>query len=516
MGRCGLTWGDEKFSWPIETTPQQGLKGKTAAVYLGRLLGGSSSINTMCWMRGHQSDYDSWASLGVQGWSWREVAPYFKRAEGCTFKCNKDIRGSSGPMKLSKDKEPSYFVSRILEAAEQMGYPITEDLNSGHMEGFAPVESHIHKGVRHSASQGYLQPVLDRHTLHVICNTVVSRVILHNSHASGVEYLDSKSGDLKQVTAKKEVILCCGAALSPKLLLLSGIGPKDELETLGVESVRNLPGVGKNLQAPTLIPISTVGKSDNYYYGAYSSTLTNQKKEMANRDWFRDHSGPHASLGIKAAALIKTDPQLSRPNIHLLFLNGKRSKKDIKKKKKKQKFQRDHEATPGYTCMASTAQCYSRGSVTLQSKDFKQHPLIDYAMLTDNRDVQNSIEAVKLVQQIFQHDAFSDDVKKVTMFPRVVQTDKQFEEYVRASTGSNGYYSGTCKMGSYSDPSAVTDNQGRVWGIGSLRVVDSSIIPDAPSAPLVSVCIMLAEKICDDIESTDHARKYKQTYQLFH
>ena len=125
-------------------------------------------------------------------------------------------------------------------------------------------------------------------------------------------------------------------------------------------------------------------------------------------------------------------------------------------------------------------------------------------------------ELFQLVQQMFQHDAFSNDVKKVMKVPTGAEADKQFEEYVRASTGSNGYYSGTCKMGSYSDPSAVTDNQGRVWGIGSLRVVDSSIIPDAPSAPLASVCIMLAEKICDDIETTDHARKYKQTYQLFH
>ncbi|XP_075248259.1 4-pyridoxate dehydrogenase-like [Convolutriloba macropyga] len=183
---CGLTWGDERFSWPIMSTPQVHLKNsKSTTAYLGKVIGGSASINTMCWMRGNQSDYDSWASLGVEGWSWSDVAPYFKKVEGCTFKCNTDIRGTSGPMKLTKPKEKSHFVSAVLKAAEQMGYPITDDLNSGQMEGFAPIESQTHKGVRHSPAQGYLYPVLPRDNLHVLYNTQVAKVTLDQLFATG-------------------------------------------------------------------------------------------------------------------------------------------------------------------------------------------------------------------------------------------------------------------------------------------------------------------------------------------
>ncbi|XP_075247572.1 choline dehydrogenase, mitochondrial-like [Convolutriloba macropyga] len=493
---CGLNWGDERFSWPIVTTPQVNLKdSKSTVAYLGRVLGGSASINTMCWMRGHYSDYDSWASLGVEGWNWREVAPYFKRVEGCTFKCNTDIRGTSGPMKLTKPKEKSHFVSAVLKAAEQMGYPLTDDINCGQMEGFTTIESQTHKGVRHSPSQGYLHPVLSRENLHVLCKTQVAKVTVEGSHATGVDFVDGQTGKLALVRASKEVILCGSAIFSPKILLLSGIGPKQELEALGIESVRNLPGVGKNLQVPILIPVASVNKSDNYYYGMYP----NSKKEMAQRDWFVNHTGPHTSLGLDVAAIVKTDNKLMRPNANFMFVDslfGPFPGGNM--------FQKDHSEAPGYLCGVSNTQCFSKGSVTLQNSDPKTDPLVDFGMLSDNRDVQNAIDGVKVVRQIFEHEALSDDVQTIILPPPDVQTDQQLEGFVREFVGSHGYYSGTCKMGSYSDSMAVTDNQGRVWGVGNLRVVDSSIIPDAPSGPLVSVCTMMAEKISDKITEAQH------------
>ncbi|XP_075248260.1 oxygen-dependent choline dehydrogenase-like [Convolutriloba macropyga] len=310
---CGLTWGDERFSWPIMSTPQVHLKNsKSTTAYLGKVIGGSASINTMCWMRGNQSDYDSWASLG-------------------------------------------------------------ERSNS----------------------------------------------------------------------------------------------------------------------APILVPVACVNKSDNYYYGMYP----NNKKEMAQRDWFVNHTGPHTSLGLDVAAIIKTDKKLDRPNANFMFVDslyGPFPGGNL--------FQRDHSETPGYMCAVSNAQVFSRGSVTLQSSDFKDEPLVDYDMFSDNRDVQNAIEGVKVVRQIFEHEALSDDVQTVVLPPPHVRSEQELEGFVREMVGSHGYYSGTCKMGSYSDSMAVTDNQGRVWGVGNLRVVDSSIIPDAPSGPLVSVCTMMAEKICDKIQ----------------
>ena len=166
-------------------------------------------------------------------------------------------------------------------------------------------------------------------------------------------------------------------------------------------------------------------------------------------------------------------------------------------------FQKDHSETPGYSIMVAPNQCYSQGSVTLSSNDFDDPPLVDYAMLSDQRDVDNAVEGVRLAREVFEHEVLSDDVATVILPDNNVQSDKELEDYVREMTSSHGYYSGTCRMGSYSDPLAVTDSQGRVWGVGHLRVIDSSLIPDAPSGPLVSVCTMLAEKICDKIEMRD-------------
>ncbi|XP_075248257.1 oxygen-dependent choline dehydrogenase-like [Convolutriloba macropyga] len=428
----------------------------------------------------------------VDGWSWSDVAPYFKRVEGCTFKCNTDIRGTSGPMKLTKPKEKSHFVSAVLKAAEQMGYPLTDDLNSGQMEGFAPIETQTYKGVRHSPSQGYLHPVLYRENLHVLCKTHVTKVVVDKSYATGVEFINRETGELSIASATKEVILCCGGLLTPKILLLSGIGPKQELDALGIENIRNLPGVGKNLQAPILVPVACVNKSDNYYYGMYP----NNKKEMAQRDWFVNHTGPHTTFGCEVAALVRTDNKMSRPNANFMFADSL-----FAPFPGGNKFQQDHSETPGCVGAVSNTQCFSKGSVTLRSSDPKADPLVDFGMLSDNRDVKNAIEGVKVVRQIFQHEALSDDVQMVVLPPPDVQTEDQLEGYVREMVGSHGYYEGTCKMGSYSDSMAVTDNQGRVWGVGNLRVVDSSIIPDAPSGPLVSVCTMMAEKICDVIQA---------------
>ncbi|MDV2703911.1 GMC family oxidoreductase [Pseudomonas aeruginosa] len=468
-------------NWQYQTVAQKGLNGRIGYQPRGKTLGGSSSINAMAYHRGHPNNFDDWEALGNPGWSYQEVLPYFKRAEH-----NEDFRnefhGQNGPLNVRFQSSPNPFIEKFIEAGAHAGYPHCVDPNGATMEGFSRVQVMQKDGQRCSAARAYLTPNLARPNLHIETHAHATRLLLEGTRAVGVEFI--QHGVTRQLRANTEVILSSGAFNSPQLLLLSGIGPKDELQKLGIEVVHDLPGVGKNL-VDHIDYVHPFRVESRALFGLSLRGAWDVLK--ATWQYFRQRKGMLTSNFAEGCAFVKTSPELREADIELahiiaMFADHGRT------------LYRGH----GMSIHACLLYPKSVGQVTLASTDPLTPPLIDPAFLTHPDDIATLIKGYKIIRQVIEAPALQAlkprEVLKVPM-----QTDAEIEQMIRNRADTLYHPIGTCKMGC--DPLAVVDARLRVHGLDGLRVVDASIMPTIVGCSTTAATVMIGEKAADFIRA---------------
>jgi choline dehydrogenase-like flavoprotein len=457
--RAWPTLTGSEVDWGYVTVEQPGLAGAALPYPLGKTLGGSSSINAMIYIRGDRSSYDTWAAYGAPGWGYEDLLPYFRRSEQAAGR-DPRYRGTEGPMKPMAATNVHPTGRAFSNAFEELGYPVADDLNGADREGVSWAELNVVNGVRQSAADGYLRPVLDRPNLTVVTDACVRSIRVSGTRCTGVEYL--LHGELRSAEAVREVILCAGAIGSAHLLQLSGIGPADALRSHGIDVIVDLPGVGDNLADH---PLGVV---------VYAAA----KPMPAGSD---DYGRVFAAL--------RTDSALSAPDIQLLFIDVPFA-------------QPTQAALPeGYTIAFSALRPHGRGSVTLASDDPEVQPVIDPGLMTDERDMRTMLTALRLTRKIGGSEALAEWRKDEAFPGPTVRTEEQERDYLRRSTGSYHHPVGTCRLGT--DERAVTDVELRVRGIEGLRVADASVMPSIPAANTNATVLAIAERAAAIIRGHD-------------
>ncbi|XP_071485276.1 choline dehydrogenase, mitochondrial-like [Diadema antillarum] len=475
----------KRYNWYYHTVSQPHMDNRKMYWPRGKVLGGSSSINAMCYVRGHPYDYDRWETEGAKGWSYADCLPYFKRAQ-CHELGGNDYRGGSGPLNVSRGKTNNPLFEAFIEAGLQSGYPYTDDMNGYQQEGFGYMDLTIHKGVRWNTANGYLRKggVQKRQNLTISSQSLAHRIIFEGNKAIGVEYMQNK---VKKVArAAQDVILSGGAINSPQLLMLSGVGNADDLTVLDIPVVAHLPGVGQNLQDHLEVYVQHRCTQPITLYPAQWKFPHNMIR--IGLQWFLFQTGLAASPHLEAGGFIRSRPGVEHPDIQFHFLPS---------------VVNDHGREPG-TCHAfqvhvGSMRATSRGTIKLKSKDPFEHPILDPNYLATEIDRWEMRECIKLTREIFAQPAF-DPYRAEELQPGIsVQTDAEIDAFIRAKADSAYHPSCTCKMGSEDDPMAVVDSSTRVFGIENLRVVDASIMPSIASGNLNAPTIMIAEKSADII-----------------
>ncbi len=470
---------NDKYNWFYHSEPEPHLDNRRLYCPRGRVLGGSSSINGMAYVRGHARDYDRWAQGGLAGWSYANVLPYFRKAE--TYERGADdYRGGEGPLHVSAGACQNPLFQAWIEAGRQAGYPITSDMNGRQQEGFAHMDMTVHKGRRWSAMVAYLKPAMTRPNLTVWTRALTTRILFEGKRAIGVAL--AKGRETLEVRAEREVILSGGAVNSPQTLLLSGIGPADELAEHGIAVVQDLPGVGKNLQDHLEVYIQHACTQPITLYPALK--IWNQPK--IGFDWLFFKKGLGASSHFEAGGFIRSRAGVEHPDLQYHFLPIAMN------------YDGSHPAGGhGFQAHVGPMRSQSRGEITLKSADPKAPPRIFFNYMSQEADRQEFRAAVRLTREVFAQKAF-DNLRGPELAPGPeVQSDDEIDAFVRQHVESAYHPSCTCKMGT--DPMAVVDGEAKVHGLEALRVVDASIMPSIVSGNLNAPTIMLAEKLADTI-----------------
>ena len=474
-----------QFNWQYLTEPEPYLNNRVIKQHRGRVLGGSSSINGMMYIRGHARDYDRWAQSGCTGWTYAQVLPYFKRAE--RHERGGDVyHGADGPLAVAEGKMKNPLYQAFVAAGEQAGYSRTHDVNGYRQEGFGRNDRTTSpNGKRASTAHMYLDPIRRRTNLTIVSNALVTKVLLEGSRASGVAF--ERRGRSVEVQASREVILAGGAINSPQLLMLSGIGPADELAEHGIALHHELPGVGGNLQDHVGVDVVQACRVPVSLHKALSWI----GKTRIGVRWFLFRDGLGATNHFEAGAFIRSRAGIEHPDLKLAFipfgLGGGEDMSDVSIGQ--------HAFSTHVNLMRPT----SRGRLRLRSADPREHPRLLFNYLQTPDDVSTLVAAVKLVREIYAQPALSslsDD--ELCPGPSVV-TDDELETWVRNNAGTSYHPTCTCRMGPSSDPSAVVDPALRVHGIEGLRVVDASVMPDVVSGNTNAPTIMIGEKAADMI-----------------
>lgn len=475
------------FNWAFNTVPQPGLNGRKGYQPRGRVLGGSSAINAMLYIRGHKTDYDGWAKNGCQGWSWDECLPYFKKAEN-NERGGDAMHGNHGPLQVSNQKEPRPITHAFVEAAAEKQYRRREDFNDGENEGvglFQVTQFHTKEknGERCSAAAAYLHPVMDRPNLTVMTNARATKVLFEGKRAVGVAFRAGKKNS--EVRARKEVILSGGAFQSPQLLQLSGVGRPQDITQHGIDMVHELPGVGQNLQDHLdFILAYKTSDTDNFGIGLRGTA----RLTSAILKWWRKGTGMIATPFAEGAAFLKTDPTLDRPDIQLHFVISIVDN-----------HARRLHLGYGYSCHVCALRPHSRGEVFLNSADPLADPGIDPKFLSDRRDLETTIKGARMTREILQAQPMAKYRKKELYGVKDNMSDAAWEKHIRARADTIYHPVGTCKMGV--DPMSVVDPQLKVHGMQGLRVVDASVMPTLIGGNTNAPTIMIAEKCADMIKT---------------
>ncbi|WP_449433310.1 choline dehydrogenase [Pseudomonas putida] len=474
---------NDRFNWAYKTEPEQYIDGRVIDIARGRVLGGSSSINGMVYTRGHAYDYDEWATdCACPGWSYKDVLPYFKRCES-SARGETTYRGGSGPLHtMVPDLNANPLNAAWMKAGKQAGYAVIADSNAEVQEGFCPNEKTIWKGRRWSSARAYLtEPVRARSNLTIETGCVVQRILMVGKRAVGVEF--KINGERRTVHCNKEVILCSGSVDSPKLLMLSGIGPREHLESLGIEVVHELPGVGLNLQDHPDVAVQFRCTDPSVSLLGVSSFPGNIKTGV---QWFLNKTGAAASNQFDAAAFVKTRPELNRPNIKFELLPLALQPES---------FRGYPFATYQIHCALMTAE--SRGYVRLRSADPQVPAAITVNFLKDPIDRQSLREAVRIARQLAATPALGRYTGEELEPGADCISDEQLDTWIRKRVTTSWHLASTCSMGPASDPYAVVGNDLRVHGVDGLRVADASIMPVVVSANTNAACIMIGDHAAD-------------------
>lgn len=469
-------------NYGYETVPQPGLGGRKGYQPRGKTLGGSSSINAMLYVRGHRWDYDHWATLGNPGWSYDEVLPYFRRAEH-NEQFDDAFHGQGGPLNVTYPRYDSPLTQAFLDAAALQGLRPTPDYNGACQEGAFRYQVTHRNGERCSAAKAYLTPNLTRSNLHVITHATSEKIVLEGRRAVGVNYI--QGGEKKAVRARREVILSAGAFGSPQLLMLSGIGPAAGLQSVGIQPVHVLEGVGQNLQDHIDYVQGWTVPSHTETFGASLSGLGRVFAGM--RQWRRERAGLVTSTYASAGAFVSSSPDVTVPDLQLIFVLA---------------LVDDHARKPhlshGISCHVDVLRPYSRGTVGLRSRDAHDAPLIDPRFLSDERDLALLAAGGRLQQRIMES-APLGGVRRKMLYAVDAGDDAALERDIRQRADTQYHPVGTCRMGPAGEPGAVVDASLRVHGLDGLRVVDASIMPTIIGGNTNAPTIMIGEKAADMI-----------------
>ncbi len=468
------------YDWGFRTEPEPHLGGRVLATPRGKVLGGSSSINGMVYVRGHARDFDHWAEQGAVGWSFADVLPYFKRMEHA-HGGEDGWRGTDGPLHVNRGPRRNPLYHAFVEAGRQAGFETTEDYNGSKQEGFGPMEQTIHQGRRWSTANAYLRPALKRGNVRIV-NGLARRVTIENQRATGVEV--HVKNQIQVIRARREVILAASSINSPKLLLLSGIGPAEHLRQNGIAVVADRPGVGRNLQDHLELYI----QQEAIQPVTLHSKLNLFSKGLIGAEWLFFKSGLGATNHFESAAFVRSRAGVDYPDIQYHFLpaamryDGKAAAK-----------------SHGFQAHVGPMRSKSRGSVTLRGPDPRTAPVIRFNYMSHPDDWSDFRRCIRLTREIFGQVAFDPFRGREISPGSHVETDEQLDDHIREHVESAYHPCGSCRMGRADDPTAVVDPECRVIGVEGLRVADSSIFPRVTNGNLNGPSIMTGEKAADHI-----------------
>lgn len=471
------------YNWGYESEPEPHLGGRKLAAPRGKVIGGSSSINGMVYVRGHPRDFDHWAETGAEGWSGADVAPYFDRMECWDGRGegDGDWRGKDGPLHVTRGARENPLFDAFIEAGGQAGFELTEDYNGEKPEGFGAMEHTIHEGRRWSAADAYLKPALKRQNCDMI-RCLAQKIIIEEGRATGVEIL--RGGKVERVKARREVILSASAFNTPKLLMLSGIGPGAHLAEHGIEVIADRAGVGANLQDHLELYIQQACTQPITLY-KYWNLIS---KGMVGLEWQFGKTGPGASNQFESAGFVRSAPGVEYPDIQYHFLpfavryDGKAAAEGH-----------------GYQAHVGPMRSPSRGNVTLRSADPAEAPRILFNYMSHEEDWRDFRHCIRLTREIFGQKAFDPYRGKEIQPGADVQTDDELDDFIREHVESAYHPCGTARLGRRDDPMAVVDPECRVIGVEGLRVADSSVFPRVTNGNLNGPSIMTGEKAADHI-----------------
>ena len=472
------------YDWGFESEPEPHLNNRRLACPRGKVMGGSSSINGMVYVRGHAKDFDHWEESGAAGWGYKNVLPYYMRMENWHdggHGGDPSWRGNSGPLHVSRGPRANPLYQAFVDAGQQAGYELTGDYNGEKQEGFGPMEQTVWKGRRWSAANAYLRPALQRPNCDMV-RCFVRKVIIEEGRATGVEV--ERGGRIETLHANREVIVAASSINSPKILMLSGIGPASELTEHGIEVVADRTGVGKNLQ----------DHLELYIQQACTQPITLFKywnlfgKGLVGAQWLFTKTGLGASNQFESAAFLRSKPGMDYPDIQYHFLpmavryDGKAAAEGH-----------------GFQAHVGPMRSKSRGEITLRSGNPNDAPKITFNYMSHPDDWEEFRHCIRLTRDIFSQAAFDPYRGEEIQPGEAVQTDDELDDFIREHAESAYHPCGTCKMGDKGDPIAVVDPQCRVIGVDGLRVADSSIFPRITNGNLNAPSIMSGEKASDHI-----------------
>lgn len=468
------------YDWGFASEPEPHLGGRVLATPRGKVIGGSSSINGMVYVRGHAHDFDHWAEQGAAGWGFADVLPYFKRMEDSDGG-EDGWRGHGGPLHVQRGTRKNPLYGAFVEAGRQAGFELTDDYNGSKQEGFGPMEQTILGGRRWSAANAYLKPALKRKNVSLV-KGFARRVVIENQRAIGVEIEADKK--IQVVKARREVIVAASSINSPKILMLSGIGPGAHLQENGIKVIADRPGVGANLQDHLELYI----QQESTKPITLNSVLNPFSKALIGAQWLFFKSGLGATNHFEAAAFVRSQAGVDYPDIQYHFIpaavryDGKSAAK-----------------SHGFQAHVGPMRSKSRGSVSLRSPDPKTKPVIRFNYMSHPDDWSEFRHCIRLTREIFGQKAFDGFRGKEISPGSHVQTDDELDAFIRDHAESAYHPCGTCRMGRADDLTAVVDPECRVIGVEGLRVADSSIFPRVTNGNLNAPSIMTGEKASDHI-----------------